>query len=116
MSESFEKPKVAEAEVIDGLDRLGIEDVSAKALLDIFVLQLQAESDAKGQEGGEVSARASLEADFALASLYAKTQRYRNEAYDALEQLFDQASAHGFDDIVKNCRRVMEELNQSEGE
>ncbi|MEN9613800.1 MAG: hypothetical protein RLZZ347_107 [Candidatus Parcubacteria bacterium] len=112
MTESFEQLKVTEEEVLDGLNRLGIEDESAKALLDRFVLQLQAESDTRGQESGEASARASLEADFVLASLYAKTDQYKDEAYTALEQLFDQASAHGFEDITQKALDLMDVLNQ----
>ncbi len=112
MSELFEQPKVTEAHVIEGLNRLGIEDESAKALLDRFVLQLQMESDIHGQESGEASTRASLEADFALANLYANTERYKGDAYTALEDLYDQASAHGFDDIVEKVVGLMEELNK----
>lgn len=113
MSELFEQSKLTEADVIEGLDRLRIGDASAKDLLDRFVLQLQAESDTHGQESGEASARASLEADFALANLYARTNRYKGEAYSALEDLFDQASVHGFDDIVEKTIALMRELNQS---
>lgn len=112
MRELFEQPRVTEANVVDGLNRLGIEDESAKALLDRFVLQLQAESDTHGQESGEASARASLEADYALANLYANTERYKDEAYTALEELYDQASAHGFDDIAVKAVGLMEELNK----
>jgi hypothetical protein len=88
---SFESPensKISEAEIIEALNAKGLEDVEVKALLDKYISQCQLEADAKyaANPTAETSNRANLEAAIKIATLYSKTDKYKDLGRAGLEE------------------------------
>jgi len=95
MSESFEKIPVSEAVVIEALNSKGVEDTETRELLGKYVDQCHAEADmeaAADPESSIASNRANIKAEIKIAVLYSKTDNYKEQARDALEEVYMAAS------------------------
>jgi len=91
MSESFgfESFLNLEQSVIEALNGGGIEDLRSKELLGRYADQCQAEANlevASNPESSEASNRANIKAGIKLAILYSKTEKYKAQAREALEE------------------------------
>ena len=95
----FEKPNLPEVitqeAVIESLNTKGIEDQEARDLLEKYVDQFHTEADAEAvsdPENPRASNRAKIKADIKIATLYAKTIRYKDQARESLEDAYWAAS------------------------
>lgn len=88
---SFESPensKISEAEVVEALNVKGLEDPEAKALLEKYIDECQAEADAQyaANPTAETSNQANLEAAIKIATLYSKTDGYKDLGREGLAE------------------------------
>lgn len=96
MIESYKQPKlINEQELVNLLNLNGIEDKTAKAILEKFVDQCHHEADAEvaaDPKNPEKSNRANIKAEIKIAILYSKTERYKEQARESFEDAYTAAS------------------------
>jgi hypothetical protein len=96
MSEQYKSPeKISEQEVIEALNTKGLEDPEAKEMLGIYVDKCHAEADAEAASDPEIpeaSNRANIKAEIKIATLYSKTEKYKDIARESLEEIYMAAS------------------------
>ncbi len=114
----FEKPQspeqITEEVVIEALNTKGIEDPETKELLGKYVDQCHAEADAEAladPESHDASNRANIKADIKIAMLYSKTDRYKDQALQSLEDVRLAASQNdSTKDLVEQIEALEKEL------
>ena len=91
---TIEKNIILEQEVIDLLNLKGVEDPETKGLLEKYVDQCHSEADAEVLSSPDtpgISNRSNIKADIKIASLYFKTERYKDYGKEALGEAYEAA-------------------------
>jgi len=114
--EGYKEPEgINEQEVVNVLDSKGIEDPEVKALLEKYVDQCQAESNAEAKsdpENPEASNRANIKAQIKIAILLSKTEKYKTEAKESFEDAYNAASQNeSTHDLAEQIDSLISELD-----
>ena len=115
----FEHPqspeRITEEVLIEGLNTKGIEDQETRELLEKYVDQCHAEADAEAladPENPEASNRANIKADVKIATLYSKTDKYKDQARESLEDARWATSQNdSTQDLVKQIDALINDLS-----
>ena len=114
----FEKPNlpetIREEDVVEALNTKGIDDQEAREMLEKYADQCHAEADAEvatDPESPETSNRANIKAEIKIAILYSKTEGYRNQARESLEDAHLAASqSESTQDLAVEIKSLIKSL------
>ncbi len=92
----------------------GVEHQEAMELLVKYIDQCHAEADVEANtdpESSRVSNRANIKADIKIASLYSKTDKYKQQALDSLDEaLLASSQDDSTKDLVEEIARLIESI------
>jgi hypothetical protein len=100
-------------ELTNILETKGIEDPGAKKMLDRYAEQCEKEADAKADPDDPVATNHSrIECVIKLATIYLKTEKYRNYGRESLEQIFmNEGGGELTSDLADQIVRLLAEYN-----
>lgn len=109
--ESFEKPRLVEAEVVRVINESGIESSEAMEVMSRYVDQCQTDADAEYQAtpGKSTSNRANIKAAIKIASIFLRSKEHKASGIESLQENLE-AAMQGEDtaDLAQEISSLLE--------